>query len=84
MQSVRPEVTIPPRKTFKTTPERLAEVSRLSTERLQAVVNALLDSPRPHPLAKTIVDVLAFLGGARVRNSIENFLTKQLQKSDQV
>jgi hypothetical protein len=84
MPSARPEVTLPPRMNFKTTPERLAEVARLSTERVEAVVNALMDSPRPHPLAKAIFDVLAFFGRARVRDSIENFLTEQLQKSDQV
>lgn len=37
-----------------------------------------------HPLAKTIVDALSFLGCGRVRNSIENFLAEQLRKSDQV
>jgi hypothetical protein len=84
MPSVRPEVTIPPRMNFKATPERLTEVSRLSIGRIEAVVNALLDSPRPHPLSKTIVDFLAFLGRARVRNSIESFLTEDLRKSDQV
>jgi len=84
MPSVRPEVTIPPRSNFKTTPEKLSEVSRLSIGRTEAVVNALLNSPRPHPLAKTIVDILAFLGRARVGSFIENFLTEQLQKSDQV
>jgi len=60
MPSVRPEVTIPARKNFKTMPERLAEVARLSIERIETVLNALLDSPRPHPLAKTIFDILAF------------------------
>jgi hypothetical protein len=34
MPSARPEVTLPPRMNFKTTPERLAEVARLSTERV--------------------------------------------------
>jgi hypothetical protein len=84
MASVRPEVTLPPRKNFKTTPERLAEVARLSTERVEAVASTLMDSPRPHPLAKAIFDFLDFFGRARVRNSIENFLTERLRKSDQV
>jgi len=84
MPSVRPEVTLPSRENFKTTPKRLAEVARLSSERVEAVVNTLLDSPRPHPFAKVIFDFLALFGRARVRELIENFLTEQLQKSDQV
>lgn len=84
MRSVRPEVTLPPRENFKTTPERLAEVARLSTERVEAVVNTLMDSPRPHRFAKAILDFLAFFGRARVTDLIENFLTEQLQESDQV
>ncbi len=84
MPSVCAEVTIPPRADFKTTPERLADVSSLAAERIEAVINALMNSPRPHPLLKIIFQLFALLGRAHVKGSIEDFLTEQLRESDQV
>ena len=52
MPSLQGAVTLPPREEFQTTEERIAEIARLAGLRIEAVVEAFLDTPQPHPLLK--------------------------------
>lgn len=86
MPSLRAEITVPPRATFKTTSSRLEEVASAATNRLESVVNAFVNQPgHEHKgwslLLKALFD---FGGGSRIKSLILSSLTTQLSKTQQV
>ncbi len=86
MPRLQPKIDLPARDQFKTTPAKVEEVASAATDRLKAVLHALLNEPgQSHGGLSFLVSAIFDLGGSgKIRSKIRDLLTKELSKTGQV